>query len=141
MSLSSSSLSSVLSLSSSMFVGINLASSRISAISNRQLHHPYCTVRFELTLLLLCLISFLCRFLVLSEVLVDSTRLLHVLLGTIHKGRPAKTRISRPLSPLHPDKIIESHSNNNWTSIFRRPPLPRGQPDIICEWPLSASAS
>ena len=33
-------------------------------------------------------------------------------LGAIHKGRPAKTRISRPPSPLRPDKAIESHSNN-----------------------------
>ena len=34
-------------------------------------------------------------------------------LGAIHKGRPAKTRISKLPSPLRPDKSIESHSNNN----------------------------
>ena len=34
-------------------------------------------------------------------------------LGAIYKGRPAKTRISRPPSPLRPDKTIESHSNNS----------------------------
>ena len=28
--------------------------------------------------------------------------------------------------------------NNNWTSRFRRPP-PRGQPNVLCEWPLIAS--
>ena len=34
-------------------------------------------------------------------------------IGAIHKGSAAKTRISRPLSPLRPDKTIKSHSNNN----------------------------
>ena len=34
-------------------------------------------------------------------------------LEAIHKERPAKTRISRPPSPLRPDKTIESHSINN----------------------------
>ena len=58
-------------------------------------------------------------------------------IGAIHKGRPAKTRISRPPSPLRSDKTIELNSNNNGTSGFRRPPLPRGQPDVLCEWPLS----
>ena len=51
----------------------------------------------------------------------------HLQLGAIHKGRPAKIRISRPSLPLRPDKTIESHSNNP----------PRGQPNVLCEWPLN----
>ena len=39
---------------------------------------------------------------------------------------------------LRPAKTIESHTNNNWTSGFRRTPLPRGQLDVLCEWPLSS---
>ena len=46
------------------------------------------------------------------------------MLGAIHKERPAKTRISRLPSHLGPDKAIESHLYNNWTSGFGRPPLP-----------------
>ena len=64
------------SLPSSMFVGkiLHLQFSGI-AISSK-LRYPYRTARFVLPLL--CLISFLCRFLVLSDVLVICTRLSRV---------------------------------------------------------------
>ena len=57
--------------------------------------------------------------------------------GPIHKRRPSKTRISRPLSPLHPDKTIESHSNNNWTSGFHIPPSPGVSQTSLVNGPFS----